>query len=239
MPTFPSTSTSAAASSTTATPVAGPSTTARATSAPTPTVARASTTTLPPTTTTTHPHPARVVIPQAWVPYATVGSIVLQHPSDHVEAIGFHQSAQDGAQEQTPVATASRWFVMGDRERDTTPRGAADIVVEPGREIRAPVTGTVIRANSYTLYCNNTDQYVVIEPDSHPGWEVKILHIEGLTVTKGQRVQGGVTVVAQHARVLPFRSQVEDDTGLPAWPHVHVEVVDPTVKDRPTGPGCP
>jgi biotin carboxyl carrier protein len=228
---------------TTTSTTAAPTTTTTAAPTTTTTVARttvppAPTTAVPPTTTTTRPHPARVVIPQAFVPFATVGSIVLQHPSDHVEAIGFHQSAQDGAQEQTPVATASRWFTMEDRERDTTPRGAADIVVEPGREIRAPVTGTVIRANSYTLYCDYTDQYVVIEPDSHPGWEVKILHIEGLTVTKGQRVQAGVTVVAQHARVLPFRSQVEDDTGLPPWPHVHVEVVDPTVKDRPTGPGC-
>jgi hypothetical protein len=155
-----------------------------------------------------------------------------------VEAIGFHQSAQDGAQEQTTVGTARRWYVMEGRDRDTTARGAADIVVEPGRELRVPVTGTVIRAGTYTLYCDKTDQYAVIEPDAHPGWEVKILHIQGLALTKGQRVEAGVTRLAANARVLPFPSQVEDDTGLPAWPHVHVEVVDPTVKDRPTGPGC-
>jgi hypothetical protein len=29
-------------------------------------------------------------------------------------------------------------------------------------------------------------------------------------------------------------------TVAPAWPHVHVEVVDPSIKDRPTpGGGCP
>jgi hypothetical protein len=173
------------------------------------------------------------------VPYATVGPVTLRHPSDRVEAIGFHQSAQDGAQQQEPLPTTVRWFTQASRDRDTTPRGAADIVVEPGREIRAPVTGTVIRATTYTLYCDNTDQVVVIEPDARPGWEVKILHIEGLAVAKGQRVEAGVSRIAAHARVLPFPSDVEADTGLPPWPHVHVEVVDPTVHDRPTGPGCP
>jgi hypothetical protein len=179
------------------------------------------------------------VHPQAWVPYATVGPVTLHHPSDHAEAIGFHQSGHDGAQAQSAVATAVRWFLQETRDRDTDPQGAADIVVEPDREVRVPVTGTVLRAGTYTLYCDNVDQYAVIEPDARPGWEVKVLHIEGLALTAGQHVEAGVTRLAAHARVLPFPSAVEDDTGLPAWPHVHVEVVDPSVPDRPTGPGCP
>ncbi|MDP1821274.1 MAG: hypothetical protein Q8K58_15450 [Acidimicrobiales bacterium] len=191
-----------------------------------------------PSTSSTGPHPARVVARQAWVPYANVGPVVLHHPSDRVEAIGFHQSSHDGAQAQVPTPAAVRWFTMGDRDRDTTAEGAADLVVEPGFEIRAPVTGTVLRAGSYTLYCNHVDQYAVIEPEARPGWEVKVLHVEGLALVEGQRVEAGVTALAAHARVLPFPSQVEDHTGVPAWPHVHVEVVDPTVPDRPTGPGC-
>lgn len=205
---------------------------------PRPTTTAAPTTTVPPTTTTTRPHPARVVVPQQWVPYATVGPVTLHHPSDRVEAIGFHQSAQDGAMQQTALPTARRWFVMSSRDRDTVSQGAADIVVEPGRALRAPVTGTVIRAATYTLYCDHKDQVVVIEPDSRPGWQVRLLHLDGVTVSVGQRVEAGVTRIADRARVLPFPSQVEEDTGLPAWPHTHVEVVDPTVKDRPTGPGC-
>jgi hypothetical protein len=176
---------------------------------------------------------------QAWVPYATVGPVVLHHPADRVEAIGFHQSGQDGAEHQTATPTAVRWFAMPDRGRDTDRQGAADIVVEPGREIRSPVTGTVLRAGTYTLYCDKVDQYAIIEPDARPGWQVKVLHVEGLALVAGQRVEAGITRLAAHARVLPFPSQVEDDTGVPAWPHVHVEVVDPTIPDRPTGPGCP
>ena len=195
-----------------------------------------------PTTTPSPPadgHPARVVREQAWTPFATVGPVTLHHPADRVEAIGFHQSGQDGAQPLTAADTAVRWFTMASRGRDTTPQGAADVVVEPGREIRSPVTGTVQRAGTYALYCDNVDQFAVIEPDDRPGWQVKVLHIEGLAVGAGQRVEAGVTRLAAHARVLPFPSQVEDDTGRPAWPHVHIEVIDPTVPDRPTGPGCP
>ncbi len=189
--------------------------------------------------TTTRPHPARVVYEQTWVPYATAGPVTLHHPSDHVEAIGFHQSGHDGAQHQSALPSSARWFVQKDRGRDTDPQGAADIVVEPNRELRVPVTGTVLRAGSYTLYCDNVDQYAVIEPDAHPGWEVKMFHIEGLALVKGQRVEAGITRLAARARVLPFPSTVEDDTGTPPWPHVHVEVVDPNVPDRPSGPGCP
>lgn len=206
------------------------------------------TTTAPATTTvptaptdassTTRPHPARSMVEQAWVPYAMSGPVTLHHPSDRVEAIGFHQSGHDGAQRQTAVPGAARWFVQADRERDTDPQGAADIVVEPDRALRVPVTGTVLRAGTYTLYCDHVDQYAVIEPDARPGWEVKVLHIEGLVLTKGQRVEAGVTPLAARARALPFASNVEDDTAVPAWPHVHIEVVDPSVPDRPTGPGC-
>jgi hypothetical protein len=212
-------------------------TTTTTTEPPTTTVPPPPPTTAPPTSTT-GVHPARVVTPQAWVPYANAGPVVLHHPSDHAEAIGFHQSAQDGAQPQTAVAGAVRWFTMESRNRDTVAQGAADIVVEPDREVRVPVTGTVLRAGTYTLYCDHVDQFAVIEPDSRPGWEVKVLHIEGLALTKGQRVEAGVTRLAARARVLPFPSQVEDKTGRPAWPHVHVELIDPTVPDRPTGPGC-
>jgi len=217
---------------TTTTTTTAPSTT---TTVATPTPPAPSTTASPPPT---RPHPARVVHEQAWAPFAVVGPVTLHHPSDRVEAIGFHQSGHDGAQQQIASASASRWFTMASRDRDTGPQGAADIVIEPDREIRAPVTGTVLRAGTYTLYCDHVDQFAVIEPDARPGWEVKVIHIEGLALTKGQRVEAGVTRVAARARVLPFPSQVEEDTGLPSWPHVHVEVVDPSIDDRP-GHGCP
>ena len=82
-------------------------------------------------------------------------------------------------------------------------------------------------------YCEHRDDYAVIDPDGRPGWEVKLLHIDGVQVEAGQRVEAGVTVVAPRPTRLPFGSQVDDHTGTPPWPHVHVEVVDPSIPDRP------
>lgn len=190
-------------------------------------------------TTTRAPIP-RVVVDTGFVPYATTGPVILHHPAAGVERIGFHESGHDGAQQQDASAEAARAFVMETRDRGTGDRTAADIVVVPDTEIRSPVTGTVKRAGGYTLYCDHRDEFFVVEPDARPGWEVKVFHIEGLAVAAGQRVEAGVTPVAARSRQLPFESQVDESTAAPAWPHVHIEVVDPSIPDRPNpGGGCP
>lgn len=227
----PATSTASTSSSTTAAPTT--------TAAPPTTVAPTTVATVPPTTAA--PVPARRTVPeQPYLPMTVAGPVTLTHPSAFVERVAFHESTHDGAQAQVPLDTAVAPTVLETRDRGTGPQSAADVVVDPESEIRAPVTGTVIRGGSYTLYCDHTDEYLVIEPDDRPGWEVKVLHVVGLTVGTGDRVEAGVTPIAAHARQLPFASQVDDlRPADPAWPHVHLEVVDPTVPDRPTGPGCP
>ena len=219
---------------------AGPSpvpTPAASTTAPSPTQSPAAAPAPAPTTQAPAPAP-RTVTRTGWRPYATVGPVTLHFPGELVEVLGLHQSGHDGAQPQQPVKTDVRTGLLGSRSRDTSPQGAADIVVDPTRPVRSPVTGTVLRAGTYTLYCDHVDQYVVIEPDARPGWEVKLLHFEGLAVGKGDRVEAAVTVVGSRARVLPFASQVDKHTASPHWPHVHVEVVDTSIPDRPTGGGC-
>ncbi len=190
-------------------------------------------------TSTTRPPIPRVVVETGFSPMATVGPVVLHHPAAQVERIGFHESGHDGARQLDPVAAAARPFTMETRERGTGDRTAADVVVPPGAEIRAPVTGRVLRAGGYVLYCEHADDFAVIEPDARPGWEVKVLHIDGVAVRAGDRVEAGVTLLAPAATVLPFASQVDEDTAEPSWPHVHVEVVDPSIPDRPSpGGGC-
>jgi murein DD-endopeptidase MepM/ murein hydrolase activator NlpD len=171
----------------------------------------------------------RTVVEQAFVPFAEVGGVTLHHPAKRVERVGFHQSNHEGARELEVRGSAVRAHLLKSRERLTSSRTAADIVVDPDAEIRAPVTGMVKRAGGYVLYCRYNDDYAVIEPDGHPGWEVKLLHIDGVQVRPGQRVTAGETVMAPRATKLPFKSQVDKITAKPAWPHVHVEVVDPTI----------
>ncbi len=177
---------------------------------------------------------------QDWVPYATVGPVTLVHPSAAVGQIGFHQSGHDGAQQQTATDDlATPTLTMASRGRGTASRSASDIAVHPLFEIRSPVSGTVLRAGSYILYCDHRDDFVVIEPDDRPGWEVKVLHISGVQVRAGDTVEAGVTVLAPGSTKFSFRSQIDKFTAEPSWGHVHIEIVDPSIPDRPsTGPGC-
>ncbi|HUQ40753.1 MAG TPA: M23 family metallopeptidase [Acidimicrobiales bacterium] len=202
------------------------------------TTARSSTSTTAvsaPTTTTTLPRP---VSEQPWTPFATVGGLALRHPAFRVERVAFHESNHDGAQPMLPTATAIRPTVLESRERDTPANTAVDIVVDPATEIRAPVSGVVKRSGGYTLYCDNRDEYAVIQPDGQPEWEVKVLHMSGVRVERDQRVEAGVTVIASRANRLPFASQVEEVSARPPWPHVHIEVVDPRIPDRPSPSNC-
>jgi hypothetical protein len=196
---------------------------------------------VPTTTTTVPPPPQRVVAEQAWTPYATVGGVTLRHPSSRVERVGFHQANHDGAREMEVLPTAVAPVVLDDRERNTGRHSASDLVVDPEVELRAPVSGVVKRAGTYVLYCKYSDDFLVIEPDDHPGWEVKLLHIDGVMVRAGDRVVAGETVVAPRPTQLPFESQVDEvRTVDPAWPHVHIEVVDPSIRNQPSPgePGC-
>jgi hypothetical protein len=49
-----------------------------------------------------------------------------------------------------------------------------------------------------------------------------------------------MTPIALHPTQLPFPSQVDDHrTADPAWPHVHIEVVDTSIPNVPSpGEGC-
>lgn len=170
-------------------------------------------------------------------PYSTAGPVLLVHPVALAELVGFHESGHDGGIHQDATDTAVRPFTLPTRYRGTGSRTAADVVVPPDTQVRSPVTGTVKSAGTYVLYCRYRDDKVVIRPDAAPEWEVTVLHITGVQVRAGDRVVAGITPIAPRATPLPFASQIDAYTATPAWPHVHVEVLDPRVPDRPSG-GC-
>ena len=213
------------ASSTTA-----PSTTAPSTSAP-------STTSTSGTTTTKAPVPLEYHQVDHGV-FAVAGDLELRMPVTRYETVGFHESGHDGAF-QLEVRNISDWMTLASRGRGTGSRTAADIVVPVGEAVLSPVDGTVIRAGTYTLYCVHTDNFVVIEPTGRPGWEVKVFHFEGLAVGVGDTVFAASTRLGSGGKVLPFESQVDEFTAEPSNPHVHVEVIDTSIPDRPSsGGGC-
>lgn len=169
---------------------------------------------------------------------ATVAGLTLSLPAAVIERAGFHQSTHPGALPMTaPDPTVIRTTVMASRNRGTHRRGAIDVAVEPATDILAPITGTVARAGSYTLYCRYRDGFVVINPDDRPDLEVKILHVQGVAVRAGERVVVGQRLAA-NATLFPFQSQIDELTGEPSWPHVHVEVVDPSIPRKPSSGSC-
>jgi hypothetical protein len=182
----------------------------------------------------------RMVTEQAWTPFAEAGGVTLLNPARRVERVGFHEANHDGAQQLQVLAAAVAPVTLPTRDRLTDSRTAADVVVDPASEIRAPVTGTVLEAGTYTLYCRYSDDYLIIEPDQHPGWEVKVLHIDGVTAGPGDRVTAAQTVIAPGPTLLPFVSDVDEfRTADPAWPHVHMEIIDPSIPDIPSpGDDC-
>ncbi len=195
----------------------------------------------PTTTTTTAPPPERVVTQVPWgTPFAEVGGVTLFHPAAVVERVGFHESNHEGARQMSVAPTAVAPVTLSSRERGTGGRTAADIVVDPATEIRSPVTGTVRRAGTYVLYCDHSDDFLVVAPDTNPAWEVKLLHISGVRVRPGDRVVAAETVVAPRPTQLPFKSQVDRRSPVkPAWPHVHVEIDDPSIPNVvEPGEGC-
>lgn len=169
--------------------------------------------------------------------FATAGDVALHLPSSDVEMVAFHESNHDGARELVPRATSTPKMTLPSRLRGNAARTAADVVAAPHLPVLAPVSGRVVRAGSYPLYCRHRDHYVVIEPDARPGWEVKVLHFTGLQVQVGERVLASQTVLGEGPRTLPLRSQIDEFSDSRNWPHLHLEVVDPSVPDRP-GPGC-
>lgn len=171
-------------------------------------------------------------------PFATAGGVTLRQPSTDVELIGFHESNHEGARQLEPMASAPPTTTLDSRQRSAASRSAADVVMHPERPVRAPVSGTVVRAGTYVLYCDHRDDYAVIEPDAHPGWEVKLLHIDGVRVSAGDRVEAGTTILAPRPTPLPFESQVDERSADRDWPHVHLEVVDPSIPNEPSGGSC-
>ena len=159
-------------------------------------------------------------------------------PVTRYEMVGFHESGHDGAF-QLEVVGIDDWTTLASRGRGTGSRTAADIVVPVGEPVLAPIDGTVIRAGTYTLYCDHSDSFVVIEPDGRPGWELKMFHFDGLAVQVGDTVVASSTQIGSSGKVLPFESQVDEFTAEPSNPHVHIEVIDTSIPDRPSsGGGC-
>jgi murein DD-endopeptidase MepM/ murein hydrolase activator NlpD len=154
--------------------------------------------------------------------FAQIGDLALRLPSDAVVVHGFHEASNRTSFAMTPVGDEPR--VLPSRGRPAPATSAVDIVLVDDEPVRSPVTGTVEVAESFHVYGKHPDRRIVLVPDDAPELRVVVLHVTGVAVTAGDRVEAGVSVLAESARRFPFRSQIDDETAPDAWPHVHYEV---------------
>jgi biotin carboxyl carrier protein len=154
-------------------------------------------------------------------------------------AIGFHESGTRGAKAlhpmgiprvndnmtrlaKAPVGDGFEYLVLGSRERRNAPTSAVDVSMPFNTPVQSPVTGRVVDATAYLLYREVPDNAVYLVPDRRPDLVVVLMHLNGLKVNVGDRVEAGKTVLALTARLLPFGSQIDRYAGR--MPHVHMEV---------------
>ncbi|MBW3619376.1 MAG: M23 family metallopeptidase [Actinobacteria bacterium] len=170
------------------------------------------------------PKDTRRILDAAWLrvdaPLLATGAGVEVHtPSPRPAYIGFHQSSNGSA---TPMRAA--WGrKLPSRGRGTPGTSAVDIAMDAGDPVRAPVTGRVVAVEPYALYGKYPDFRLRFVPDDDPGMLVSVIHVTDPKVRPGQRVQGGVDVIAGGARKLPFVSQI-DVNGGGNRAHVHIEM---------------
>jgi hypothetical protein len=171
-------------------------------------------------------------------PYATVGPVTLHSRVTSSRSSACTSPGHDGAQPQQPVQGGKRIGLLGSRARDTDGQGAADIVVDPTGPVRSPSPAPSCAPGTYALYCDHVDQYLVVEPGRAAGLGGHAPALRGAPPGGGRPGAG-----RDHGRGLARpRPAVQvaggQATVAPHWPHVHVEVVDPSLPDRPSSGSC-
>lgn len=170
--------------------------------------------------------------------FAGVRDLTLSLPFG-ARSIGFHESGSANALSMhpmgiprvndnmtklgsAPVGDGFEYLVLGSRHRRNAPTSAVDVAMPFNWPVQSPVTGTVVDATAYLLYREVPDNAVYIVPDQRQDLVLVLMHLNGLKVNIGDRVEAGSTVLALTARQLPFGSQIDRYAGR--MPHVHMEL---------------
>ncbi len=183
---------------------------------------------------------------QGPIPLAVIDDVEMVIPDGEPVVVGFHEAGGPSPRPLVPTTVLHedhhhapvprldgaedvdhQAMVLPSRGRGTHPTSAVDVALAPDAIVTAPVTGEVLTVGQYTLYGNHSDWMIRIRPDSDPTKVVELVHVVEPTVHAGERVEAGVTQIAQRVKPLPFASQIDQfaiaEVGH-AVPHVHIEV---------------
>jgi len=174
---------------------------------------------------------------------ARVDGLELLLPADRVLSAGFHEASGPNGLAMQPVGiltgnlnaakfeppeaddeTGAEYHVMASRGREFAATSALDVLLEDDEPVLSPVTGVVADVRDILVYSEYPDLRIELRPDQPGDLRVIVIHVEGIRVEPGDRVEAGVTVLADTARRFPFLSQIDNETYPELWPHVHLEV---------------
>jgi len=174
-----------------------------------------------------------------------VGGLLLHVPAEEAVLVSYHEAAYPEALPITPLgslldnenptrslqheehADGTGFHVQVSRGRANASTSAVDIVLLPGEEVRAPISGTITDVRPYQLYGAHDDVRLELRPDGAPDHAVVLIHVQDVIVRAGDRVEVG-DVLAGSARKFPFSAVVDRQTEPERYGHVHLEVKQPS-----------
>lgn len=178
--------------------------------------------------------------------------LYLPTSSDIIEGIGYHQAYNTKALSLQPLGsyyqdsdaakvqvrsqlsnTHPVSFIMSTRGRGSSPTSSVDISLAAGTIIKSPVDGVIADIVPYKLYGRYDDFRVEITANGYPRFKIAIVHLDNLSVTKGERVFKGVTKLAS-VRPLRFGSQINDYLTTPR-DHIHIQLNPVVAKKTKSG----
>jgi hypothetical protein len=159
-----------------------------------------------------------VAVPKAIAYHEAFYSDALDlHPLGHLQ-----RNHNKDAFDPPPPTPGPNYLVEATRWRGTGPTTAVDVVMPEGSTVVSPIDGTVVLVKRYKLYGKYPDMQVEIRSATHPDLRVVIIHLDEVTVRRGDEVSARLSPIGK-PRVFPFHSEVND--YVPGGdPHVHIEV---------------
>ena len=135
-----------------------------------------------------------VLFHQASYEYALVLTTKLPE-GDYEKAAASRQIRVNKKQKKGKWLDADALHVW--RVGDVTPMDTSiDVGGLPGTTVHSPVTGTVVLVKKYKLYDQIDDYEIHIQPDGRPDLDCVLLHNDNPVVKAGERVEAGVTPLA-------------------------------------------
>ena len=184
------------------------------------------------------------------LPFATVAefnlTLYLLAPYKNIRGIGYHESSHTRAYSMVPigqllkndnawdldvelnsVAPLPTYNIMETRGEYAYGTTVADIAMDPGTPVRAPVSGTVIKIEPKVIYDEYEDLQIEVIPDGLPDVRVAFLHIDNIKIKPGDYLAQGKTTMGIPRDWRPYFASELDDYVKPSMPHVHVQVNRP------------